>query len=475
MPKLLVVDDEEMILYSLQKVFSHVTTSVVTASNLADAKRKYLSEKPDVLILDLQLPDGSSLEFFDEIREKDPKRPVIFLTAHGTADTAIEAMKHGAFDYLIKPVDLAKLSELLPLAFEAARLMDVPAMLPEDSAGDRIIGRSVLMQEMCKSIGRLASQEVNVLILGESGTGKELVARALYQHSPRANRPFLAINCAAMPENLVESELFGHERGAFTGADRQRIGKFEQCDGGTLLLDEVGDMSLATQARMLRLLQEQQFERVGGNQLLTTKVRVLAATNRNLEELIAEGRFRADLYYRLKAVTIRVPALRDRRDDIPELTHYFLYRYARELRRDVRMISTAALEKLREHSWPGNVRELQGVLREAILVSSGQTIMPEHLPPAFNSLQAAPGYGNSTSRDLGAIIDAKFATGEGRVYDLVLAEVERELLIKALKLTHGHQARASEILGINRTTLRTKIRELNIVLDKVVLDKMPED
>ena len=475
MPKLLVVDDEEMIRYSLQKVFANESTTVLTAANLAEARERYHHEKPDVLVLDLQLPDGSSLEFFSEIRTDDPKRPVIFLTAHGTADTAIEAMKHGAFDYLIKPVDLARLSELLPLAFEAARMMDVPAMLPEESQGDRIIGRSAVMQEMCKSIGRLAGQDVNVLILGESGTGKELVARALYQHSPRSSRPFMAINCAAMPENLVESELFGHERGAFTGADRQRIGKFEQCDGGTLLLDEVGDMSLATQARMLRLLQEQQFERVGGNQLLTTRVRVIAATNRNLEELIAAGKFRADLYYRLKAVSIRVPPLRDRQDDIPELTHYFLYRYARELNRDVRMISTAALDKLRQWPWPGNVRELQGVLREAILASAGHAIVPENLPPSLLNASVGMQGPAVAPRGLSDLIEDLLDSGESNVHDRVIAEVERDLLIRALRRTHGHQARASDLLGINRTTLRTKIRELGIVLDKVVLDKNIED
>ncbi|WP_020471772.1 sigma-54-dependent transcriptional regulator [Zavarzinella formosa] len=471
MPRLLVVDDEPMICYSLQKVFSSETTEVITAGTLAEAREKYLREHPDVLVLDLQLPDGCSLKLFDEIRARDPKRPVIFLTAHGTADTAIEAMKHGAFDYLIKPVDLAKLSSLLPMAFEAARLMDVPAILPTDPGGDRIIGRSQVMQEMCKSIGRLAGQEVNVLILGESGTGKELIARALYQHSRRANRPFLAINCAAMPENLVESELFGHEQGAFTGADRQRIGKFEQCDGGTLLLDEVGDMTLATQAKMLRLLQEQQFERVGGNQLLTTRVRILAATNRNLEELIADGKFRADLYYRLKAVTIRVPPLRDRREDIPELAHHFLYQYARELNRDIRGYSPEALNRLQQYSWPGNVRELQGVIREAILAAVGHTMLPEHLPPTFGGQAVVPVSPPSNTLDVVARIEQLFTAGATNIYSEVIADVERELLIQALKRTHGHQAQASDLLGINRTTLRTKLRDLGITLDKVVANR----
>src|ERR671925_607912 len=274
MPSLLVIDDEESVRYSFQYVFGEDTTVHLAA-----------------------------------IQEEDAKRPVVFITAHGTTETAIEAMKAGAFDYLVKPVDLERLTQLLGRAFEAARLMRVPAVLPAAAPADRIVGRSPVMQEMCKAIGRVAPQDVNVLITGESGTGKELVARALYQHSRRADRPFLAINCAAIPEALLESELFGHEQGAFTGAHRRRIGKFEQSDGGTLFLDEIGDMAPPLQAKMLRVLQEQQFERLGSNETLQTRVRVLAATNHDLEQLVAEGRFRKDLYYRLNVVTIQVPPL----------------------------------------------------------------------------------------------------------------------------------------------------------------------
>src|SRR5262249_26679655 len=365
MPTLLVVDDEQSVRCSFQRVFEGNGVTVLTARTAAEGLEQLREQSPDVVVLDLQLPDRSGLELFHDLHALDPKRPVIFITAHGTTETAIEAMKGGAFDYLIKPVDLDRLSQLLDRAYEAARLMRIPAVLPAEDRSDRIVGRSLIMQEMCKAIGRIAPQDVNVLILGESGTGKELVARALYHHSKRSQRPFLAINCAALPETLLESELFGHEQGAFTGAVRRRIGKFEQCADGTLFLDEIADMSLPLQAKMLRVLQEQQFERLGSNETLQSRVRVLAATNHDLEQLVAEGRFRKDLYYRLKVVTIQVPPLRDRLDDVAELAHYFLFRFDRELGLDLRAFAPEALEVLQSYSWPGNVRELQSVIKQA--------------------------------------------------------------------------------------------------------------
>jgi two-component system nitrogen regulation response regulator GlnG len=471
MSKLLVVDDEPTIRHSFRKVLSDNTTVVVTAGTLAEARSVYADEKPDVILLDLQLPDGSGLDFFEEIRRHDPKRPVIFITAQGTTDTAIEAMKHGAFDYLMKPIDLDRLQLLLPQAFEAARMMQVPTELPSDVSPDRILGRSPVIQEMCKTIGRIAAQDVNVLIVGESGTGKELVARALYHHSNRSDKPFLAINCAAVPENLVESELFGHEQGAFTGAHRQRIGKFEQCDGGTLLLDEIGDMPLPVQAKMLRLLQEQQFERVGGNKSIATHVRVIAATNKNLESLIHEGKFRNDLYYRLKVVSIRVPALRERREDIPELAHHFLFQYAREVNRAIRGFTPDAIDQLQGYDWPGNVRELQGVIKSAVLATGGPNISSRAM-----SLDALPTTSVQVSElDWNEKIEALLSSGNGNAYTEILGQVERELITRALARTHGHQGQASILLGINRTTLRTKLREFGMTLDKVVTDKTDEE
>jgi two-component system nitrogen regulation response regulator GlnG len=472
MPKLLVVDDEPIILHSFRRAFATPEVEVVTAATVADGWAAVGRERPDVIVTDWQLPDGTGLDLFERVRAADPKRPVIFVTAHGTMETTIEAMKRGAFDYLTKPLDLSQMSALLDRAFEAARLMREPAALPDDPGGDRIVGHSPQMREMCKQIGRVAAQDVNVLIAGESGTGKELVARAIYSHSLRADRPFLALNCAAIPDALVESELFGHEQGAFTGADRRRVGKFEQCGDGTLLLDEIGDMPLAAQAKMLRLLQDQTFERVGGSQPIATRVRVLAATNQHLEKLIAEGRFRHDLYYRLKVVTIVVPPLRDRKSDIPELAHHFLYRYARESGRDVRGFTPEALDALQRADWPGNVRQLQNCVRAAVYQTAGHTLGLADLPgltPA--TVEPTPG---GAPADLGATIEAMLAEGGRDVHARVIALVERELLTRALRRTHGHQANASDLLGINRTTLRTKLRELGLTLDKVVADPAGE-
>jgi two-component system nitrogen regulation response regulator GlnG len=476
MPKLLLVDDEPIICHSFRRVFASPDVEVLTAGTVAEGWARVEQEHPDVIVLDLQLPDGSGLDLFERIRTADPKRPVVFITAHGDTETTIEAMKQGAFDYLLKPLDLEQMSGVLSRAFEAARLMREPAALPGDPGGDRIIGRSAVMQEVCKQIGRIAPQDVNVLITGESGTGKELVARAIYSHSRRSARSFLAINCAAIPDTLVESELFGHEQGAFTGADRRRVGKFEQCGDGTILLDEIGDMPLAVQAKMLRLLQDQTFERLGGGQPIVTHVRVLAATNQRLEQLIASGKFRNDLYYRLKVVTINVPALRDRREDIPELAHYFLFRYAREANRDVRGFSPEALDLLQRHDWPGNVRELQNCIQAAVYQTSGQTLLPADLSGLTDA--STPARASTTdgspNADLIEVIEAALRDGKNDVHKRVIAFVERELLSRALRHTHGHQAQASDLLGINRTTLRTKLRELGITLDKVVTDPTPD-
>jgi two-component system nitrogen regulation response regulator GlnG len=472
MPTLLVIDDEESVRYSFRRVFESDTVQVLTAATGAEGMEQVRAHGPDVVVLDLQLPDRPGLDVFHQIQAEDSKRPVLFITAHGTTETAIEAMKGGAFEYLVKPVDLERLSQLLERAFEAARLMRVPAVLPAEESGDRIIGRSLVMQEMCKAIGRIAPQDVNVLILGESGTGKELVARALYHHSGRAGKPFLAINCAAIPETLLESELFGHEQGAFTGAVRRRIGKFEQCGGGTLFLDEIGDMPLAVQAKMLRVLQEQRFERLGGSEVLQTHVRILAATNQDLEKLVAEGRFRKDLYYRLKVVTIRVPPLRERLDDLAELAHFLLFRFNRELRMDLRGFAPETLELFQSYAWPGNVRELQSTIKQAMLNASGHILLPEFLPDEIRqpSRGAPPEGAPVGEKDLLGMIDALLARGETDIYRKVVDAVERVLLPRVLKQTHGHQAQASDILGLHRATLRHKLRSLGFAADKVFTD-----
>jgi nitrogen regulation protein NR(I) len=472
MQTLLVIDDEDSVRYSFRRVFEGDDVQVLTARTGAEGLAQARAHNPDVVVLDLQLPDGSGLLLLPQLQALDPKRPVIFVTAHGTTETAIEAMKAGAFDYLVKPVDLDRLSQLLDRAFDAARLMRVPAVLPAEEKADRIVGRSPIVQEMCKAIGRLAPQDVNVLITGESGTGKELVARALYHHSRRADQPFLAINCAAVPEPLLESELFGHERGAFTGADRRRIGKFEQAHGGTLFLDEIGDMAPALQAKMLRVLQEQRFERLGGNETIQTRVRVLAATNQDLPRLVAEGRFRKDLYYRLNPVTIHVPPLRDRPEDVAELANYFLFRFDRELGLDLRGFALEVLDLFQTYAWPGNVRELQGVIKQAMLNASGHLILPEFLPahllrepvPVTPSPEGGPGF------DLKALIGGLLERGEEHLYEKVIGAAERVLFVEVLRHTHGHQAQASDLLGLNRSTLRHRLRTLGLAVDKTLTD-----
>jgi two-component system nitrogen regulation response regulator GlnG len=477
MPTLLVIDDEESVRYSFRRVFASDDVHVLTAATAAEGLDQVAKHGPDVVVLDLQLPDRSGLEVFNQIHDDDPKRPVLFITAHGTTETAIEAMKGGAFDYLVKPVDLERLSQLIQRAFDAARLMRVPAVLPVEETQDRIVGRSLVMQDMCKAIGRVAPQDVNVLILGESGTGKELVARAIYHHSRRAGKPFMAINCAAIPEALLESELFGHEQGAFTGATRRHIGKFEQCNGGTLFLDEIGDMPAAVQAKMLRVLQEQRFERVGGTEILQTQVRILAATNQDLDKLVADQRFRKDLYYRLKTITIHVPTLRERLDDVAELAHYFLFRFDRELRMDYRGFAPETLELLQAYDWPGNVRELQSTIKQGMLNASGHILLPEFLPAELQVRKPVTPTVNSDmgATNLSALIDSLLAAGEKDVHRKVVEAMERVLLPRVLQQTRGHQAQASDILGMNRATLRHKLRSLGLASEKIfVKEPLPE-
>ena len=467
MNTLLVIDDEESVRYSFRSIFSVDGAEVLTAATGQEGLKIAREKNPDVVVVDLQLPDQSGLEVFSEIHDLAPKKPVIFITAHGTTQTAIEAMKRGAFDYLIKPLDLERLTQVIERAFQAARLMSVPAVLPVEDFTDQIVGRSAVMQEMCKMIGRIAPQDVNVLITGESGTGKELVARALYSHSRRADKPFLAVNCAAIPEQLLESELFGHEAGAYTGATRRRIGKFEQCGGGTLFLDEIGDMPALLQAKILRVLQEQRFERLGGNEIIQTHVRVLAATNQDLPKLIAEGRFRKDLYYRLNSVTIHVPSLRQRLEDVAELAHYFLFRFNRELSMDLRGFAPEVLEKFQAYAWPGNVRELQGAVKQAMLNASGHLILPEFLADSLMQPAVREAVVVTEFPNLSVLIDKLIPEANGQLHDRVIAAVERMLFTKVLEHTHGNQGKACEMLGLNRSTLRHRLRILGLGVDKV--------
>lgn len=469
MNKLLIVDDEPSIRYSIEQVFDGQDVEVLTADNAEDAVRIVASQSPDVVLLDIRLGNQDGLEVFYELRKHDPRCLVVFITGHGTSETAIEAMKRGAYDYLVKPLDANQITQVVHQACEISRLMRRPAIVEESEhpseKPDLLIGSGAAMRAVCKQIGRVASQDVNVLILGESGTGKELVARVIYQHSRREDKPFLAINCAALPEALLESELFGHEKGAFTGADRRRIGKFEHADGGTLFLDEIGDMNPNTQAKMLRLLQEGTFERVGGNESLRANVRIISATNQNLETMIEQGKFRLDLYYRLRGVTVSLPPLRERREDIPELAHYFLFRFNRELGTNVISISEEAIQRLQEYAWPGNIREFQIAIREGLIRSAGSHFLPEFLPeevlrePAAETPTLPDSHARESSWDiLAQQMQSEISAGQAGVYRRALEHFDRILVTTALGQTGGNQAAAAELLGLSRPTLRAKIR-----------------
>jgi DNA-binding NtrC family response regulator len=477
MSKLLVIDDEPSIRLSIKAVFAREDVTILGAESAEEGLRLSAEQSPEVILLDIKLGNRSGLDVFHELRHLDPRVLVIFITGFGTTDTAIEAMKLGAYDYLTKPLDAKQLKQVVEQALAISRLAHIPTIIdegdrPEDRP-DRLVGSGPAMQAVCKQIGRVAPQDVNVLIVGESGTGKELVARALYHHSRRNQAPFLAINCAAIPESLLESELFGHERGAFTGADRRRIGKFEQCHGGTLFLDEVGDMAPHTQAKILRLIQEGRLERLGGSESLSVDVRILAATNQDLDTLIGDGRFRKDLYYRLSGVTIPLPPLRQRREDIPELAHYFLFRYNRQLGTSVQSISPESLELLQSYPWPGNVRELQNVLRQALIASAGPTIVPEFLPAELLEEPGSEGQElvetqtppDSAWQTLQDSFRAWLNCGETDLYRRAKEQFDRLVILSAMQHAGGNRSQAVKILGLSQVTLRAKLRNMSAFSD----------
>jgi nitrogen regulation protein NR(I) len=474
MPKLLVVDDEPNVLYSIEKSLQSEELEVVVAQTGRQGVELVEQLRPDAMILDVRLSDMSGFEAFDQIRQIAPRLPVVIITAYASTETAIEAMKRGAFEYLLKPVDLHQLREVVGRALELSRFRHVPAVFENEDANEGaelIVGQSAAMQEVYKAIGRFAPRDETVLITGESGTGKELVARALFHHSSRSSAPFLALNCAAIPETLLESELFGHERGAFTGAERRRIGKFEQADRGTLFLDEIGDMSAATQAKILRILQEHSFERLGGNETIRNDVRVLAATNKNLEEEVAAGRFRDDLFYRLNVFAVRLPPLRERREDVPLLIEHFLRHFSRSLGRDAHSVTTEAQACLLAYDWPGNVRQLQNVLKYAFIQATGGVVtldcLPENLRP--NSGVPAGGPQDVRQLEINSFTTSLLHAGEPDIYRRVSAEMDRVLLEAVLRHAKGNQVQASELLGISRTTLRAKLRALGITFEKQLL------
>ncbi|HXJ57394.1 MAG TPA: sigma-54 dependent transcriptional regulator [Verrucomicrobiae bacterium] len=483
MDKLLLIDDEADVQYSFRRIFDSSEIQLTTASSGEEALKAVPKLKPDLVIMDIRMGVMDGLETLRRLRKLDGRLPVIMMTAYGTTQAAIEAMKLGAYDYLLKPFDVPRLKETVFEALKAARAMkqvvSYEPLLQSEDYDLGIVGRCQAMQNVFKLIGQLSASDATALITGESGTGKELVARAIYSHSRRADQPFVAINCAAIPENLLESELFGHEKGAFTGATHQRIGKFEQCNQGTLFLDEIGDMTLATQTKILRVIQSGSFERVGGNQTIQVDVRVIAATNQPLERAVATKQFREDLFYRLNVVRIALPPLRERPGDVRLLVNYFLKKFAEEQATTPHNISLDALNLLQAHTWPGNVRELENVIRRALVVAKGEVILPADLPPEVTTPRLPPGgqAAPALSPSSGGTQPAPGALGDTSVPSLaralfqharldarlrVLPAVERELIIQALIETRGNQVQASKLLGITRSTLRKRIAKFGI-------------
>ncbi len=497
MSVLLVVDDEPAVIALFTHIFRETNILIEGASTVREALAIIEECPPDAVMLDVVLPDGNGLDAFRQMHEANPQVPVVMMTAGGDSETAIQAMQMGAMDYLIKPLSVNELEKIVRRAIEVRRLMSESVKLePEASSGSQsaLIGRCAEMQKVYKSIGRVASQNISVLIRGESGTGKELVARAIFQFSPRKDKPFLAVNCAAIPDALLESELFGHEKGAFTGADRRRIGKFEQCHGGTLFLDEIGDMDAQLQSKLLRVLQEKNFQRVGGTETITADVRVVAATHRNLEQMCSQQKFREDLFYRLNGFTIQLPPLRERESDLELLVEFFLHHANEELSKKITRLEPAALEKLRNYPWPGNVRELQSVVRQAMVQSSGSILLADFFPDLSDEAVGNSSFSadypleepvaivpiplpnherpivsrTDAAETVEQLIDRHRVANSTTLYEDVVDEVERKLIAVVLDESNGNQSEAAKRLGITRTTLRTKINKLGIGIRRVV-------
>jgi len=458
-PKILLIEDDASIVGGLKKELQTEGYEVAVADRgdkgLAQAK-----EQPfDVVITDLKMPGLTGLELVEQLHAAKPKLPIILMTAFGTTETAIEATKLGAYEYLLKPFDMAELLDLVAKSVACNRLMSEPVEMGQARSNQSaIIGNSRAMQAVYKEIGRVAATGVTVLIRGGTGTGKELVARAIYQHSSRAAQPFIAVNCAAIPETLLESELFGHERGAFTGAHARRVGRFEQANHGTLFLDEIGDLTLSTQVKLLRVLQEKYIQRVGGNEKIPVDVRILAATHRDLETALKENQFREDLFYRLSGVAIVLPPLSQRPEDIPDLVKYFMQRLGGEVGVDAPSIQPEAIAFLQNQAWPGNVRELENVVRQTLLLARNYPISLEHAQEACARTRKPLLVSDQTVAGYFSELLAKAQRGEADgVHATMIEEMERELFGRAIQLAEGNQAKAARWLGVTRTTMREKL------------------
>ncbi|MEW5803331.1 MAG: sigma-54 dependent transcriptional regulator [bacterium] len=470
---ILIVDDDRGIRYSLKRIFEEKGYETISARNgreALDLLDRGIS--PDLALIDIVMPGLSGLDLLETIKQKYPKLLAIMVTAHGTTERAIRAMKLGAYDYIQKPFDMSKMWTTIQKALDLAKSVKSPVSYPpfqdKNYAGESIIGDSPRMQDVYKIIGQIAGRDVNVLLIGESGTGKELVARAIYHHGRRCNYPFISINCAAIPESLLESELFGHERGAFTGAEYKRIGRFEQAHRGTIFLDEIGDMPIHIQAKILRVIQEGEIQRLGSSENITVDVRLIAATNKHIEEGVREGWFREDLYYRLNVLTVYLPPLRERKGDIPQLAHYFLSRFTKELQKDVAGIRPESLDLLLHYNWPGNVRELENVLKRAIVICKGNEILVEDLPdPVKLAKEKKFRVTEEHTHKLEPLLDQVFERVIALVKDEpnmdAISVLEKEMIERAIKRTSGNKVQAAALLGINRNTLRNKMERYGIL------------
>jgi two-component system nitrogen regulation response regulator GlnG len=466
--QILIADDEDGLRWVLEKGFRGAGYTVTAVKDGSAALREAEAQAYDLVLLDVRMPGIDGLTLLGQLRARRPDSLVVIMTAHGTMETAVAAMQQGAYDYLTKPFDIDEALLLAERALSARRLTQEVASLKnglkEVWEFGALVGRHPTMQEVYKTIGRVAASDVSVLLRGESGTGKEVVARALHHYSRRAGRPFVGISAAAIPATLLESELFGHEKGAFTDAKDRRLGKLELAHGGSVFFDEIGDMPSELQVKLLRALQERAFERVGGHELIRMDVRVLAATHRDLESMMKEGRFREDLFYRLNVVSLSLPALRERRGDIPLLADHFLAKYAESL--GERIIAPEAMDRLVGYEWGGNVRELENVIQRAMVMAGSGGILPEHLP--IGPVSAAAGV--AADATLEEIIERKMAEcvrgmrghASANLHALMVGLVEKPLLRAVMRETKGNQVRAAQLLGINRNTLRKKLKEHGI-------------
>jgi DNA-binding NtrC family response regulator len=475
----MVIDDDPAIGKMLSTVMAGTEFDLLSETDSGEAYNRLMAERPHVAIIDINMPGKNGFQLLAEVKKTDPGMSIIMATGRQSTQSAIEAMKHGAYDYITKPFDIKKLKGIILKAIESTQLnrkvrytRDRDQLQVDDQGEDIMIGSSPEMIEIWKMVGKVSGSDTTVLIQGESGTGKELLARAVYNYSPRCNKPFLAVNCAALPETLLESELFGHEKGAFTDAHSRRIGKFEQCNGGTLFLDEVGEMSLANQGKLLRVLEAQEFERVGGNETIKVDVRIIAATNRSLLQQVKDKTFRLDLFYRLRVVNFFLPPLRERQEDLPLLVDLFIAKFRKKFNKQINGIAPEAMQMIYQHPWEGNIRELKNVINSAVVFCKGEVLTPEDFA---TFLEAKAGFKEIDFEEMGddyyavfsqllePIFDSICSKSKGTIFENINMGLEKALIQMTMDKMSNNQVLAAKLLGISRNTLRDRLERYKIV------------